>query len=76
MSTPSGRERITVKDIELILGFKKAKTERLHSTLRKAKLRKLGIPISDRKGSNVYVLIDDLVEGVPGITREIVNKVV
>lgn len=73
MSTASNtRERITIKDIEKILGLKRAKAERVFSTMRLAKIRKLK-RLDPTYEAKPYLFVDDLVEAQPGLTRDVVK---
>lgn len=72
MSTAATRERISIKDIEKILGLKRAKAERLFSAMRAAKVSRLEQQDPTYAGKP-YLFVDDLVSAHPGLTRDVVK---
>jgi hypothetical protein len=72
MDNVTVRERVTIKDIQLILGLKRARAEQIYSSIRQAIMRKLDIDPANRK--DVYVFVNDLVERYPSLDSERVMK--
>jgi hypothetical protein len=72
MSAKAVKERISIKDIQKITGFKKTKSERLYKTLRLAKQRQLNIELKEEVAlSEVHIFIDDLAKRI-GLSREVI----